>query len=507
MATSGHVDVVVVGAGLAGLAAAVTASQAGRRVLVLEQGWGPGGYAVTFQRPPFRFDASLHALDGAAPGGGTDTLLRRLGVLDRVRLTRLDPLYLVRSPRGDLSVPADPMEHEARLVAAFPAERDGIRAWFDDAYAVLVEGRRMRADARASDPPDRAAFAQRYPTTVRLSPQTWQEATAARVADPDARALLMTLWAYTSTPPSRLSALLGMGLAGSYTHFGGWYPHGGSSAIPAALVDVLTEQGGSLKCQQTVTTLETRDDRVVAVHTAAGVTVTCDAVVSTAAAPTLASLLPQRALPEQYQQRLQGPSVAASNVTVFLGLERDVFAEHGLPHEVVLSPGLDHDAEFAAGMAGRWEQTGVLATDYTRVDPGCAPEGGGVVALTAVAAYDHADTWGQDDADAAASVKHEVGARLLAVADSAIPGLAAAVAYQEVATPRTNARYTLNTGGSWAGYESRPEVTGPGALGAATPLPNLVLAGSWTGSFGESPALASGVRAARLVERVLTEQR
>jgi prolycopene isomerase len=245
---------------------------------------------------------------------------------------------------------------------------------------------------------------------------------------------------------------------------------------------------------------------VVAVHTEQGMSLTCKAVVSTAAAPALASLLPSGALPEAYQQRLQRPAVAASNVTVFLGLDRDVFAEHGLPHEVVLSPGLDHDAEYAAGIAGDWGQTSMLATDYTRVDPGCAPEGGGVVALTAVAAYDHAGMWGRDDPDAAGAVKRDVGDRLLAVADTWIPGLAAAVTYQEVATPRTNARYTLNTGGSWAGYESRPEVTGPGALGPLTPLPNLLLAGAWTGSFGQSPAMASGVRAARLAERVLTEQ-
>ncbi|MGA8053467.1 MAG: FAD-dependent oxidoreductase, partial [Burkholderiales bacterium] len=60
-------DVVVVGAGLGGLGAAVALVRAGRRVLMLEQAHQPGGYAVTFDRPPYRFDASLHAYNGLAP--------------------------------------------------------------------------------------------------------------------------------------------------------------------------------------------------------------------------------------------------------------------------------------------------------------------------------------------------------------------------------------------------------------------------------------------------------
>jgi len=79
-----RVDVVVVGAGLGGLGAAVTLADLGHSVLVLEQGHQPGGYAVAFERGPFRFDACLHGLDGMGPGGVNAALLRRLGVADRV---------------------------------------------------------------------------------------------------------------------------------------------------------------------------------------------------------------------------------------------------------------------------------------------------------------------------------------------------------------------------------------------------------------------------------------
>ena len=174
-------------------------------------------------------------------------------------------------------------------------------------------------------------------------------------------------------------------------------------------------------------------------------------------------------------------------------------------HEVFL-PSADPDDDYAAGIAGDWGHTLVAATDYTHVDPGCAPDGGAVVSLTAPAALDHAGQWGTSgDGGDPPDVKQAAADAILAVADAAIPGLADAVVVREVATPVTNLRYTLNPGGSWAGYEATPQTVGFSALGPTTPLPNLFLAGAWTGAFGQTAALRSGVRAAGLAEGYLAE--
>ncbi|MGA8056416.1 MAG: FAD-dependent oxidoreductase, partial [Burkholderiales bacterium] len=64
--------------------------------------------------------------------------------------------------------------------------------------------------------------------------------------------MLTVLSAYAATPPSRLDALTGLGMVGSYAFFGGWYPRGGSAAVPRALVEVLTEAGGRIEYGQRV---------------------------------------------------------------------------------------------------------------------------------------------------------------------------------------------------------------------------------------------------------------
>jgi phytoene dehydrogenase-like protein len=69
-------DVVVVGAGLAGLAAAATAAAAGASTLVLD-GHHPGGRASTDERGRYRFNRGAHAL---YQGGEAAAVLGRLGV-------------------------------------------------------------------------------------------------------------------------------------------------------------------------------------------------------------------------------------------------------------------------------------------------------------------------------------------------------------------------------------------------------------------------------------------
>lgn len=61
-------DVVVIGSGLGGLSAALSLSEKGQRVLVLEKGTTPGGCASSFQKNGFVFESGATTLVGLEPG-------------------------------------------------------------------------------------------------------------------------------------------------------------------------------------------------------------------------------------------------------------------------------------------------------------------------------------------------------------------------------------------------------------------------------------------------------
>ena len=78
-------QVVIAGAGLAGLAAAATAARAGARVLILDEK-SPGGRARTDEVEGFRFNRGPHAVYA---GGAGRRVMNRLGVRPQ---THIPPL-------------------------------------------------------------------------------------------------------------------------------------------------------------------------------------------------------------------------------------------------------------------------------------------------------------------------------------------------------------------------------------------------------------------------------
>ena len=103
-------DAVVIGGGNGGLVAAIRLLQGGAKTLLVEKHNLPGGFATSFRRGRFEFEASLHELNdfGTADNAGdVRALFDSLGVTDKIDWVEIPEAYrvIVKSENLDATMP------------------------------------------------------------------------------------------------------------------------------------------------------------------------------------------------------------------------------------------------------------------------------------------------------------------------------------------------------------------------------------------------------------------
>jgi prolycopene isomerase len=504
-------DAIIIGAGMGGLSAGTYLAKAGKRVLVLEHYVVPGGYAHEFTRGYYSFDVSLRALDGVTPGSLVYPVLSELGLLDAIQFNRLDPFYTAEFPDHTITVPADYMHYEAVLIQQFPHEATGIRKLVNAMINVYHEMRRMVLDCEQGRRSPMEPVSNDYPELFAAMQQTWQDFLQQYISDPKLQAVLSVLWNYKALPPTRLSAAIFILRWVSFHMFGAFYPSDGVMTMSWALARTIKDHGGQVQYRQTVNTIEMQNGKATAVVTDRGDRYEADLIISNANAPdTILKLVGREHLPAEYVQKVEAVKPSLSNLIVYMGLERDLKAEGWNHHEYFLCPGYNAEETYEAVLNGRFDEADLAITYYNVYYPTCAPRGGSVVSLYHLAPWEYGDQWGTggdmtayQHNESYQQLKEELVAKMFERVEPYIPGFRDSIVYQEVATPLTNVRFSLNPGGSFAGSEMTVDNTFHHRLRSITPVPNLFLTGAWVSDFGISSVLMSGRTAARLAQAYL----
>jgi phytoene desaturase len=267
---SGRTDhVVVVGAGLSGLAATLHLLGAGRRVTVLESADHPGGRAG-------RLDLTGPAGSYRADPGPTvltmpdvlEATLAPVGesLTDRIELVRLDPAYRAEFADGStLQVRTDPDAMEAHLAETVgPADAAGyrrLRTWLTALYRAQIN---TFIDANLDSPlslltPDLARLAV-LGGFGRLGPRV-----ARFIRDERLRRLFSFQALYAGLDPARALAAYGV-IAYMDTIAGVYFPRGGVRAVATGLADAAVAAGAVIRYGRRVTGLARAGGRVTGVR-------------------------------------------------------------------------------------------------------------------------------------------------------------------------------------------------------------------------------------------------
>jgi phytoene desaturase len=364
---TGHV--VVVGAGLAGLSAAMRLAGAGRQVTVLEREGGPGGRAGvrTIAAPgggEYRFDPGPTVL--TMPDLIADCF-DALGedMADWLNLRPVEPLYRTTFADGsqmDVHADVDAMAAEIER-ACGGAEAAGFRRYVHFVSRLYRYEMRDFIDRNIDSPLDLLSVNLARLAAIggfrRLAPKVEQY-----LKDERTQRIYSFQAMYAGMSPYDALALYAV-IAYMDSVAGVYFPAGGMHAVPAAMAAVAEQHGVEFRYRTTVTEVERQGHRAVAVRTSTGERVPCDVVVLNPDLPVayrdLLGRTPRRVRRQRYSpscylllagSRAQYPEVAHHNIH-FGGAWRVVFDE-------LLSGRLMTDPS-------------ILVTNPTRSDPRLAP--------------------------------------------------------------------------------------------------------------------------------------
>src|SRR5512138_929872 len=277
--------VVVIGAGVGGLAAAIRLARAGHDVEVHERSGAAGGKLGVYERDGFRFDTGPSLL--TLPEVFTDLELS-------LPLVPLDPVVRHFFPDGAVldSSSAHFGEEISRSLGA-AAAADWERFW---GRASRIWRASWRSVLRHPvTPATLAGLSWRLADLAAIAPGRTLRGLGYRyLADPRLRVLLDRYATYTGTDPRRAPAALAA-IPYAELAFGGWYLPGGLTTLGSAMVARCEALGVRVVLGSEVTAVESAAGRATGVRTT-GVFRPADVVVSDVDALTLyRDLLPSPA--------------------------------------------------------------------------------------------------------------------------------------------------------------------------------------------------------------------
>lgn len=303
--------VVVVGAGLAGLSAAMHLAGRGRSVTVVERGTHPGGRVGRCDVNGYRIDTGPTVLtmpdilDAAFDAVGES-------LSSRMELRPVEPAYRAAFADGsriDVHSSAEAMAAEIeRLTDRRQAEGYlELRRWLSRLYHVEFDG---FINANFDSP--LSLVTPQLARVIALGGfRRWDTMVNRFITDERLKRLFTFQALYVGVPPQRALAVYAI-IAYMDTVSGVHFPTGGVRALPEAMATAAADAGVQFHYGATVSTLERSGDRVRAIVTTTGERFEADAVVLTTELPDTYRLLGRT--PRRPMRLRPAPSAVVAHV-------------------------------------------------------------------------------------------------------------------------------------------------------------------------------------------------
>lgn len=315
-------DVIVVGAGNGGLAAAANTAKAGLKTLLLEKHNVPGGCATSFKRGRFEFEPSLHELCSVGTKERPNVVYK---VFDDLG-AKIDWQYehnifrvIVKGENGyDVTLKAGIDAFCESVDAAVPGCKENVRAFLNlkpKINAAIDYIYEMKGK------PNGLTMLLKHSDFMRTAGHSVEEVMTALGIPKKAQDLINTYWGYLGVPTDELNAMHFLNMLYDYVVDGAAMPHLRSHELSLALVDVIVKHGGEVRYNSEVTKFLYKEDGSVEGVIANGEKIYAKEVISNVIPHNVFNMSDIDKIPESNLKLANARSFGISVATVYLGLD------------------------------------------------------------------------------------------------------------------------------------------------------------------------------------------
>ncbi len=439
-------DVIVIGAGIAGLVCSAFLAKNGKKVLLVEQHFIPGGYCTSFKRKGFNFDAAVHHIGGCGKWGVVGRCLKILGI--EMDFYPLDPMDHLVFPDFTIEIPADLDEYIACLQKRYPSEESKIKSFFQEFVRLY----------RATFNNEKSQIIDKYKT------QTYGEMLNTFFDHSELKTVLSGQWGYIGLPPAQSSSIGMCQMMINYLKDGAFFPSGGTQEFANAIFKKFIDFGGHVMLLSKAIKILSYNSVAKGVTLENGKEIPSNVVVSNIDAKQTFFELLENGTNSSFLKRVEGMRESCSFFLLYLGISGDIDLSG-------LKRGFYHTTTNLNLADAEWMYLSVP----TKICPSLAPEGKQII--SAVVSLKEG-TW--KDVIHWETFKENMSQRTINRLESYIPQLKNHIEVIESATPKTLERYTSNTKGSAYGWAVTVDQIWENRLPQKTPIDNLYLTGHWT---------------------------
>lgn len=450
-------DVIIIGSGFGGLVCGHILSKQGMNVLLLERQAQPGGCIQSYRRDGLAFDTGLHYVGGLAEGQTMHRLFDTIGLM-QLPWHRLDPKgFDLVTIGGDTFALAEGYDAFIdTLAASFPQEREALQKYTD----MLRQTQELdlgSADANALQ----TAGAYDWLTTTFHDPLL-VNVLSGNALKMELRRESLPLFTFAHGQSSYVQS--------------SWRLKGDGNMIVRSLTDDITHYGGTIRCRAEVEELIEHDGRIVAARCRNGETYEGNLFISDVHPTLTFSWIRQSGvLKNMFRRRMSSLENTFGMFTASLTIKEGTLPYFNHNKFVYSRPNVwtFYDERDKKGDIG-----GLMIS--CRVPEDCSGFTRQIDLMTPMP-WEQCKSWEDSRlfrrSHAYNTWKEDTYARCLALAETVVPGLGAAVEHHYTSTPLTYRDYTLTPYGSAYGVRKDYRNLMMTMLSPRTPLPNLLLTG------------------------------